>query len=249
MGATAEWGDEQDRCYCPDCRKDVDADETQCVECGAMFPAMGDRQGSYPLAFARMIVVPITVTAIFMAVCLCVSVLFSGGHLFEALFLAVIAVGLGHVARRLYTQSGSFWAEIEEGDANRPRWQRRALEHLPDRRATVLRAESHVDLWQLLKEDVAEGGHDPLGRTEIADMFRYAWWCVTESGDPDLRVEVETFFYEDLPVYSDLEEQLPAYLTPSQFEYLERVFAARLTEEEFESFRLRYSDSIGRDTD
>jgi hypothetical protein len=51
--------------------------------------------------------------------------------------------------------------------------------------------------------------------------------------DPDLRAEVETYFYEDLPVHSDLEEQIPAFVSPSQFQRLESIFTARLTEEEF----------------
>jgi hypothetical protein len=51
---------------------------------------------------------------------------------------------------------------------------------------------------------------------------------------------VETFFYEDLPVYSDFEEQVPRFITPVQFGRLERTFAYRLSEEEFAEFRTRY---------
>ncbi len=216
-----------------------------------MFPAIHDRQGSYPLVLTRVIVVPIAVMAISMAVFGCVSLFFPGGwvNLFPAMFLLVIAAGFGYVARRLYTHPDRVWPKFEKSEPNLARWQQLALEHLPKRQATILDAENHADLWQLLKELVATGGHNLAQTAQIEDIFRYAWWCVIESGDPDLRIEVETCFYEDLPVYSDLEERIPEFVTVSQFERLESVMSARLTDEEFESFRSRFFGSLERETE
>lgn len=251
MPATAELDADQDRCYCPDCRMVVDADATQCPQCGAMFPAMHDRQGSYSLAFTRILLVPIAVVAISMAVFGCASLLFPGGwvNLFPAIFCLVIAVGLGHMARRLYTHPDSFWQADHEDEANLANWQRLAMEHLPQSRATALAAENHVDLWQRLKETVTETDQTPSSTAKTGEIFQYAWWCVAESGNPDLRSAVETFFYEDLPVYCDLEERLPIFLTPTQFQQLEPVFAACLTDEEFKDFRTRYLQRLDHDTE
>jgi hypothetical protein len=209
-----------------------------------MFPALRDRQGSFSLALIRIVFVPIAVMAIASAVFACASLFFPGGwvNLFPALFFLAVAAGLGYVARRLYTHPDRLWPEVDDDEANLPRWQRLALEHLPESRTTILAAENHVDLWQCFKETVAEAGR----KEEMDGIFRYAWWCVTEADDPDLCAEVETLFYEDLPVYSDLEEQIPAFVSPSQFRHLESVLAVHLTEEEFQSFRSRYYEGLER---
>lgn len=246
MPESAESEGAQVQCYCPDCRRIVDAEATQCLECGAMFPALRDRQGSIPLALSRMVFVPIAVMAIASAVFGCASLFFPGGwvNLFPALFYLAVAAGLGYVARRLYAHSDRLWPEVGADEANLPHWQRLALEHLPESRRTILTAENHVDLWQCFKEAVAEVGQAPSRRTEVEAIFRYAWWRVTEADDADLRAEVEAYFYEDLPLYSDLEEQIPAFVSPAQFRRLESVFASRLTEEEFQGFRSHYSKSL-----
>ena len=36
---------EIDRCLCPECHVDVDAETNVCPKCGARFPSMADRQG------------------------------------------------------------------------------------------------------------------------------------------------------------------------------------------------------------
>lgn len=120
------------------------------------------------------------------------------------------------------------------------RWRDLAIQHLPNLRETALAATSHVDLWQLFKELLAEAGISESRRAEAESIYKYAWWCIAGSHDPDLAAAVETFFYEDLPYYSDFEEQVPMFIAPMQFKRLERSFANRLTEEEFADFRSRY---------
>lgn len=230
---------------CPECQAAVSPEATRCDQCGALFPAMHDRQGSMPMVAARLIVVPIAVMAIASTVFACLSLVFFDGwdNLFMALFYGAFAVGFGYVARRLYIHPSGVTPPSERSGRRvpeLPQWQQLALEHLPQSREVVLQAESHVDLWQLLKEVVAEEESTPQRRTEIEAIFRYAWWCVHESGDADLRSEVEAFFYEDLPVYSDLQEKVSAFVTPSQFSQLESAFATRLEEDEFQRFRSDY---------
>jgi hypothetical protein len=128
------------------------------------------------------------------------------------------------------------------------RWRDLAIQHLPNLREVVLAAESHVDLWWSFKAIVAEAGVSDSRRAEVQSIYGYAWWCIAESNEPDLVTEVETYFYEDLSVYSDFEEQVPLFVTPVQFERLERSFAYRLTEEEFAEFRSRYYTKRTDDT-
>jgi hypothetical protein len=119
-------------------------------------------------------------------------------------------------------------------------WRELAIQHLPNLREVILAAESHVDLWQCFKELLAEAGVSESRRQEAESIYSYAWWCLAESGDQELSVAVETYFYEDLPVYSDFEEQIPVFIKPSQFQRMERAFAYRLSDEEFEDFRSRF---------
>jgi hypothetical protein len=61
------------------------------------------------------------------------------------------------------------------------------------------------------------------------------------SGSEDLAAEVGAYFYEDLSVYSDYSEQLPQFITPSQFERLEKYFRYRLSDDEYAKFRSSFS--------
>lgn len=128
------------------------------------------------------------------------------------------------------------------------RWRELAMQHLPDLREVIRAARSHVDLWQMFKERLAEAGISESHRADVESIYKYAWWCIAESNDADLPTEVESYFYEDLPVYSDFEEQVPLFITPLQFERLERSFAYRLTEEEYADFRSRYLATRARNT-
>ncbi len=69
------------------------------------------------------------------------------------------------------------------------------------------------------------------------------------SGNEDLAAEVGTYFYEDLPVYSDFDEQVPLFVTPSQFERLEKYFRYRPTDEEYATFRSRFFAKCGKNSE
>ena len=97
-------------------------------------------------------------------------------------------------------------------------------------------------MWQLFKERLSENGVDEARIADTASIYNYAWWCVTDSEDPDIIAEVETFFYEDLPVYFDFEEQLPRFISLTQFDRLEPSFKYRLSDDEYAVFRSRYLD-------
>jgi hypothetical protein len=119
-------------------------------------------------------------------------------------------------------------------------WRELALQHLHGDRAIITSASSHADLWWCFKELLCDAGSGRPVDKGIEAIFRYAWWCVNDSGDEQLVAEVQTYFYEDLPVYDELAAQVPLYITPQQFERLEPVFRYRLTENEYAEFRCRY---------
>jgi hypothetical protein len=112
------------------------------------------------------------------------------------------------------------------------KWRALALAHLPQQVALISEATSHVDLWQLFKELVALAATDEFKLESLRPIFAYAWWCVSESGDPMLKCEIETFFYEDLPVYDDTKKYLTYFITPDQFVVLQTSLLARLSEGE-----------------
>lgn len=120
------------------------------------------------------------------------------------------------------------------------RWRDLAIHRLPDLREAIAAARSHADLWWSLKELLAEAGVSESRRAEAESIYGYAWWCVADSCDPDLAAEVEAYFYEDLPVYPDFHEQVPLFISPMQFERLERAFAYRLSADEFAEFRSHF---------
>jgi hypothetical protein len=124
-------------------------------------------------------------------------------------------------------------------------WRELAIQHLPQLRETICTATSHVDLWQRFKELLAEAGVGESRRAEVASVYDYAWWCVAISGDEDLAAEVGTYFYEDLPVFEEFDEQMPLFVSPSQFQRLESYFRYCLNDGEFADFRSRY---IGKRT-
>ena len=131
-------------------------------------------------------------------------------------------------------------------ESTRHRWRELAMEHLGSLQEIILAAKSHVDLWQSLKEFLSEAGTTESQRANIQSIYDYAWWCVAISGDDDLAVEVGTYFYEDLAYFSDFEEQVPLFITPSQFERLETHFRYLLSDEEYATFRTRFLGKSGR---
>jgi hypothetical protein len=66
-------------------------------------------------------------------------------------------------------------------DSHSDEWQTQAQLHLPSLLGVVSLARSHVDLWQLLKEQVADATPEPASLDYIRPIFDYAWWCVNDS--------------------------------------------------------------------
>jgi hypothetical protein len=112
-------------------------------------------------------------------------------------------------------------------------WRELALKHLPDLREVILAATSHLDLWRSLLELLSDAGTTESRKMEIQSIYEYAWWCIAVSGNEDFAAEVGTYFYEDLSAYSDFKKQVPPFVAPEQFKYLERYFRYRLTDKEF----------------
>ena len=137
--------------------------------------------------------------------------------------------------------SRSCWAKNSLRLAAMCHWRELAVQHLPELREVILAARSHVEPLAVVQGTFGGGGDQPIpqGGGRITVQLRVVVRCRFRR--PDLSKEVETFFYEDLPVYSDFEEQIPLFITPQQFERLKSVFAYRLTEEEYADFRSRYS--------
>ena len=112
-------------------------------------------------------------------------------------------------------------------------WRELALQRLPRFQDVIREARSHVDLWQEFREILSETSIDESRDDDTKAIYDYAWWCVTASGDPVVALEVETFFYEDLPVYDHFKGQLPRFISPEQFKRLEPCMKYRLTEPEY----------------
>ena len=117
-------------------------------------------------------------------------------------------------------------------NTNSERWRKTALKFLPMYSELIGSALCHVDLWQELKELVADE-NSTSGIESQRPIFAYAWWCVDESNDPDLITAVETCFYQDLPAYSDTRGKIEHFIDQHQFNRLRKLFAARVDEEEF----------------
>ncbi|MCA9214200.1 MAG: hypothetical protein KDB27_14110 [Planctomycetales bacterium] len=105
-------------------------------------------------------------------------------------------------------------------------WKKAAFNHLPDLRETIEEAKSEIDLWQSLKEYIADNPE------EAKPVFDFAWWCFSNSGQHSFRYEVEAYFYEDLPVFSDLRPLLLRFITPTQFTELSCAFGTRVNLDE-----------------
>ena len=131
-------------------------------------------------------------------------------------------------------------------------WRTVAIEHLPMHSQLVGRASSHVDLWQQLKEVVADS-NDTLEVEQLRPIFAYAWWCVDESNNPDLAVAAETCFYQDLPAYSDTSGSIRHFIDQKQFSRLRSSFSARIDESEFKAifaqFEIWHRDRMFRPPD
>lgn len=104
------------------------------------------------------------------------------------------------------------------------RWREVALEHVPGLRDLILTARSHLDLWKAFKDYLVDEGATDTGRLVAKSIFDYAWWCLNWSDDAHLASCAETWFYEDLPRWSDLAAVVPLYLAPWQFQRLEYVW-------------------------
>jgi len=104
----------------------------------------------------------------------------------------------------------------------------------------VRNATCHVDLWQELKEIVADSSATTTGFEHLRPIFDYAWWCIDGSNNSDLVAAIEAHFYEDLPAYSDTCTKFQLFIDQNQFERLRNSFSARITNEEFESVFVNY---------
>lgn len=126
-------------------------------------------------------------------------------------------------------------------------WRELALEYLPCCRELVEAAKDHINLWYSFLELLSEAGMDESRKAEVESIYKYAWWCVAESGNEWLAAEVETFFYEDLAWFTDFRDQLPRHIEPWQFQRLEPHFHYRyLDDAEFAEFRSHYYDERAR---
>jgi hypothetical protein len=125
-------------------------------------------------------------------------------------------------------------------------WRELALWHLPSFREVIESANKHVELWESFKVLLGEAETSESRKADVESIYSYAWWCVAESGDKWLAAEVETYFYEDLPVYDVFEAQVAKHIEPWQFERLEREFRYRLSDDEFAKFRSRYYEERER---
>ena len=132
-------------------------------------------------------------------------------------------------------------------DLERPlsqRWRDLALEHLPACAGIIAGAAGHSNLWQRLMEYLVDAAPDESRRAELAPVFAYAWWCVTQAEDDYLVAEVECFFYEDLAYYTNLNILIPVYIAPGQFKRLEKAFSYLYDDEEFAAFCSWYYEQI-----
>ena len=114
-------------------------------------------------------------------------------------------------------------------------WRAVASEYLPMHSDLVRHTESHVDLWQQLKEIVADSNTDEVGLSKLRPIFDYAWWCIDESSDDNLVAAAETYFYEDLPAYSDTQNKIKHFIDQTRFDRLQKSLSARISKAEFDS--------------
>ena len=88
---------------CPRCRTAVSENATECPDCGEMFPAIRDRQGSYIRAFARMILIAVALVASFGVIGA-----FYESRIVTGLAVLAIAAFLWALVVRLYRYPGNF---------------------------------------------------------------------------------------------------------------------------------------------
>jgi hypothetical protein len=123
-------------------------------------------------------------------------------------------------------------------------WRGKAIEHLPEFRDEIERAESPGMLWV----EVGLWFHQAFSTHNedmMARVFLYAQWCVrskhTETAEAPLYA-----FYEHLPKIGGAAKVLHRYLTQEEFNHLETFFRYLTTDEEFEQFKSDYLAGFGR---
>ena len=89
-----------------------------------------------------------------------------------------------------------------------------------------------VDLW--LK--FVDAHHDPIDEDTIRGTFEFAWWSVTDSGDPDATTAAICHFFEDLPTDPRVRELLPQFMTCEQFLGMRELFRYHLSSDEHRQF-------------
>jgi hypothetical protein len=83
----------------------------------------------------------------------------------------------------------------------------------------------------------------------IAPIFEYAWWCVAHSHDPGLEAAARTYFYEDLPAYTDTQDKIVPFLDLHKYRVLRASLSSRIDDQVKAHLFERFERSLASERD
>jgi hypothetical protein len=120
-------------------------------------------------------------------------------------------------------------------------WRRQALQELPALKVVVERQPSVMSLWiELLGELTRAYEKAPLNEDLVARLYRYAYWSLAESKDPDAVTAVVVAFYEHLPTEPRVRQDVHRWLSQELFHGLEERFGYFLSPAELDEFKVEF---------
>jgi hypothetical protein len=125
------------------------------------------------------------------------------------------------------------------------RWRGKALELLPEFKATIDTAETPYQLWFELLAALQEAYQAPRNEALMRQIYLYADWCWRQrpQKEVDLCNCVAVSFYEHLVDHAATRSDLPRWISEQKFEDLASLFRMRLESDDFDALKLHHARS------
>jgi hypothetical protein len=119
-----------------------------------------------------------------------------------------------------------------------PEWKSTALLMVPQLPLEIEEAETPYLLWFALYQAFRDAYQEPRNDELIGQIHAYAKWCLTQPRPAELEDNLTTCvclcFYQNIPLLEPARNDLPRWMTPSEFAPLIEVFRFHSTPEVFE---------------
>lgn len=126
-------------------------------------------------------------------------------------------------------------------ESKQPEWKTVALGLFPEHFVHLAEADSRFMLWIELWRLFAKAYDEPKNVSMIMRVYQFADWCERQprgsTAEDDLLTCVAVCFYEEIPQVIAAWEDMPNWLTRSEYEDLETVFRYHFSDREFDALR------------